>query len=93
MKHYLSPERQLYAYNADGSQDHIIPANYIPVTDDALPALREQLEAERHDTLDYKEKRLYAYPSINDQLDMIFHEGLDAWKAKIQEVKDAIPKV
>ena len=40
----------------------------------------------------YKEQRASAYPSIADQLDQIFHEGLDAWKATIQSVKDTYPK-
>jgi len=36
--------------------------------------------------------RRAAYPSIEDQLDKIYHEGLDAWKADIKAVKDANPK-
>ena len=36
--------------------------------------------------------RAKAYPSIADQLDTIFHSGLDAWKATIQAVKDSHPK-
>ena len=32
------------------------------------------------------------YPPISDQLDQIFHEGIDAWKETIQAVKDAHPK-
>lgn len=40
----------------------------------------------------YKAKRAAEYPSYADQLDTIFHEGLDAWKATIQAVKDKYPK-
>ena len=40
----------------------------------------------------YKEKRAQAYPSIADQLDLIYHEGVDAWKAQIAAVKQAYPK-
>ena len=40
----------------------------------------------------YKEARKIAYPSIEDQLDEIFHNGIDSWKAIIQEVKDDNPK-
>jgi hypothetical protein len=40
----------------------------------------------------YKYQRAAEYPAIVDQLDTIFHEGLDAWKAKIQAVKDKYPK-
>ena len=40
----------------------------------------------------YKEVRAKAYPLMSEQLDKIFHEGIDAWKAEIQAVKDAHPK-
>ena len=38
------------------------------------------------------QKRITAYPSIGDQLDKIYHEGIDAWKAEIKAIKDANPK-
>jgi hypothetical protein len=40
----------------------------------------------------YKAKRAAEYPSYADQFDTIFHEGLDAWKANIQAVKNKYPK-
>lgn len=40
----------------------------------------------------YKDLRAAAYPSFADQFDTIFHEGIDAWKAQIQAVKDRFPK-
>ena len=40
----------------------------------------------------YAEQRAAAYPSIADQLDTIYHEGLDAWKATILAVKEEFPK-
>ena len=40
----------------------------------------------------YKEVRAKAYPVMSEQLDKIFHEGIDAWKADIQAIKDAHPK-
>ena len=40
----------------------------------------------------YKYSRANAYPSIADQLDTIYHEGLDAWKATILAVKEEFPK-
>jgi hypothetical protein len=33
-----------------------------------------------------------AYPSIADQLDKIFHDGIEAWKTDIQAIKDDNPK-
>ena len=40
----------------------------------------------------YKEQRAAEYPSYADQFDKIFHEGVDAWKADIQAIKDKYPK-
>jgi hypothetical protein len=40
----------------------------------------------------YIGKRQAEYPSYADQFDTIFHDGLDAWKAQIQAVKDKYPK-
>ena len=41
---------------------------------------------------EYRQARASAYPPMAEQLDKIFHEGIDAWKADIQAVKDAHPK-
>ena len=40
----------------------------------------------------YKQKRANEYPSYAEQFDTIFHEGLDAWRAQIQAIKDKYPK-
>jgi len=40
----------------------------------------------------YIDARRIAYPSIEDQLDEIYHNGIDSWKAIIQQVKDENPK-
>ena len=37
-------------------------------------------------------KRASEYPSIADQLDKIYHDGVDEWKKVIKAVKDANPK-
>jgi len=41
---------------------------------------------------DYATLRQQEYPSYADQFDQIYHEGVDAWKADIQEIKDKYPK-
>ena len=38
------------------------------------------------------EPRRLEYPSIQDQLDDIFHNGIDGWKETIQAIKDKYPK-
>jgi methyl coenzyme M reductase subunit C-like uncharacterized protein (methanogenesis marker protein 7) len=40
----------------------------------------------------YKKQRAQAYPSIADQLDILYHGGYDEWKATIQTVKERFPK-
>lgn len=40
----------------------------------------------------YQELRKAAYPSIADQLDLLYHGGMDAWKAAITAVKEEYPK-
>ena len=40
----------------------------------------------------YQRDRAAEYPSVVDQLDLIYHSGIDAWKAKIKETKDKYPK-
>jgi hypothetical protein len=45
-----------------------------------------------HDPEAYKYQRAAAYPSFADQFDLLYHGGMDAWKAAIQAVKDQYPK-
>ena len=40
----------------------------------------------------YTEARAAEYPPIVDQLDKIYHNGIDAWKADIKAIKDKYPK-
>ena len=40
----------------------------------------------------YKSKRRDEYPSIADQLDDIYHNGIDGWKATIKVTKDKYSK-
>ena len=40
----------------------------------------------------YKSQRRAEYPSLEDQLDKIYHSGVNAWKADIKVIKDKYPK-
>jgi len=44
------------------------------------------------DNKDYARKRAAEYPSIVDQLDDIYHNGVDSWKATLKTTKDKYPK-
>ena len=51
-----------------------------------------QEEADRIANMTYAEKRAGEYPSTADQLDDIYHNGIDGWKVVIKSIKDQYPK-
>ena len=40
----------------------------------------------------YTESRKAEYPPLEEQLDKIYHNGIDEWKAEIKVIKDKYPK-
>jgi len=68
-----------------------LDANQTQPTDAEITAEVTRLQAE-YDAKQYQRDRAAAYPSIPDQLDQIYHEGIDAWKATIAAVKQEYPK-
>lgn len=42
--------------------------------------------------ISYAERRRQEYPAIEEQLDILYHYGYDAWKAVIAEIKSKHPK-
>jgi len=56
---------------------------------DGLAALQAAWDLENNS---YKSKRRAEYPKTEDQLDDIFHNGIDGWKATIKAIKDKYPK-
>jgi len=62
------------------------------VTDAQIATELARLQAQ-YGANEYQRQRAREYPSIPDQLDTLYHSGLDAWKAQIKTVKDKYPKV
>ena len=60
-------------------------------SDSKITAEISRLQAE-YDSKQYARDRAEAYPSTVDQLDDIYHNGVDGWKATIKAVKDTYPK-
>ena len=56
---------------------------------DGLAALQAAWDLENDS---YKSQRKAEYPNIEDQLDDIYHNGIDGWKATIKTIKDKYPK-
>ena len=63
----------------------------ITIVQSEVDTARTTLDAE-YAALDYARKRAAEYPSVVDQLDDIYHNGIDAWKATIKATKDKYPK-
>jgi len=94
----------------DGYTEHDIPDEDIELTDDMQylvyedgnvirrehtpEEFQELSRLKREDPSQYATKRKLAYPSIEEQLDYIYHHGIDAWKSDmIDPVKAEYPKV
>ena len=71
------------AFKADGTQITLVQSDI----DAARVTLNNELAATK-----YQRDREAEYPSVVDQLDDIYHNGIDAWKATIKETKDKYPK-
>ena len=56
-----------------------------------IVAKQAELKA-AYDAKDYQRKRAAEYPSTNDQLDDLYHNGIAGWKATIKTTKDKYPK-
>ena len=56
-----------------------------------IDAARTTLNAE-YAALEYSRNRAAEYPSIEDQLDDIYHNGVAGWKTTIKAIKDKYPK-
>jgi len=61
------------------------------IDESKVTAARTELDKEFTDNK-YQRDRAAEYPSVVDQLDLIYHSGIDAWKTKIKETKDKYPK-
>ena len=79
-------------YSIAGYEDKFIlnEGSETPTKEDIELAIAEK-KKEYEDTK-YILERSSEYPSIEDQLDMFYHQGVDGWKSEIKKVKDKYPK-
>jgi hypothetical protein len=73
MKHYKSPDNEVYAYELDGSQDYLIPNNFVAISDEEANAIREAQSQARH------QEWLAKQPSKEEQIAKL-QEQIDALK-------------
>ena len=62
-----------------------------PISEKDILAKQKELET-AYENNKYQRDRAEAYPSIVDQLDDLYHNGIDGWKTTIKAVKDKYPK-
>ena len=61
------------------------------ITNEQILAEHAELQT-AYDAKQYQRDREKEYPTWQDQLDDIYHNGIDAWKATIKATKDKYPK-
>lgn len=84
MKLFKDSNNQIFAYEEDGSQDHLI-GNKVAITAQEAEEIKAQKAETQFNSLSYAEKRRLEYPPIGDQLDAIWKGGAEA-EAMLQQV-------
>jgi hypothetical protein len=96
MKHYKDPNtNEIYAYEADGSQDAFIKEGLVAITDAEAEAVRAAAQEAFFNALSYAEKRAAEYPPMTDYLDGVVkgdQAQIDKYIADCLAVKTKYPK-
>ena len=77
--------------NIDSSETTVDWGGATPISNSDITTEQTRLQTE-YDNNAYQRNRAAEYPSIADQLDEIYHNGIDSWKAVIKTTKDKYPK-
>lgn len=96
MKLYKNENNEIFAYELDGSQDHLIPETFIAITDEEADIIRQAQIQAAFVELTYAEKRAAEYPPMTDYLDGIVKGDqvqIDKYIADCLAVKAKYPKV
>ena len=75
----------------DGTGAFDASGNKITLEQSKIDTARSELNT-AYDAVKYQRDRAAEYPSVVDQLDDIYHNGIDGWKATIKKTKDKYPK-
>jgi len=88
----INPSAQV-SVNAEGTENEKITWHNgtAEISKADIQAKQAELKT-AYDNAKYQRDRAGAYPSIADQLDDLYHNGIDGWKATIKATKDKYPK-
>ena len=87
----LNSDAQVTVLDNDIDRIKWSDSNPTNITKEQILAKQTELQAD-YDAKEYQRDRAAEYPSIVDQLDDIYNNGIDAWKATIKITKDKYPK-
>ena len=87
----IKSDAQVTINNEDINQITWHDGNPTNITNDQILAKQTELQT-AYDNKKYQRDRAAEYPGIVDQLDDIYHNGIDGWKATIKVTKDKYPK-
>jgi len=91
MPHFKNTDNDLFWLD-EGDDPAVWLPGCTPISDADADAIRAEKAQAALNALTYAQKRAAEYPSFADQFDLIYHDGIDAWKTVIQAVKDKYPK-
>jgi hypothetical protein len=77
MKNYKSPDNKLFAYEVDGSQDHLIPNDYVAITKEEAETINKQIMQDNHNAWEK------TGVSLEEKIASL-QEQIDALKLKIE---------
>ena len=86
----INPNAQV-SVSADDIDTIVWENGTTPISKSDIETKMAELQTE-YDNNKYQRDRAAEYPSIKDQLDDIYHNGVDGWKTTIKAVKDKYPK-
>ena len=80
-----------FSVNAENVKQITWHNNTTPIAEADILAKQKELQT-AYDNVKYQRDRAEAYPSIADQLDDLYHNGIDGWKTTIKAIKDKYSK-
>ena len=88
----INPSAQV-SVNAEGTENETITWHNGTAEISKADIVAKQAELKTaYDAKEYQRKRADEYPSVADQLDDLYHNGIDGWKTTIKVTKDKYPK-
>ena len=86
----INPNAKATVYSEDG-ENIVWDSGTTPISKADILAKQKELQAD-YDSKAYQRSREAEYPYISEQLDDIYHNGIDGWKKTIKAIKDKHPK-